>query len=98
VGYVSLVVYLCKLTRRADGLSRIVRNEGPVGLTRGTSLALVGVGNGAIQFVVYEKMKAWGFERKRRQAQQAGREYNANTDKLVRSCLFLHTLRPKFFP
>ncbi|KAF8175391.1 mitochondrial FAD carrier protein [Pholiota molesta] len=64
------------------GLSTIVRNEGPLGLFRGTSLALVGVSNGAIQFVVYEKMKAWGFERKRRQYERAGKVYDAEADKL----------------
>src|ERR1700734_1130416 len=47
-----------------DGLSTIVRQEGPLGLLRGTSLALVGVSSGAIQFMVYEKMKTWGFEQK----------------------------------
>jgi len=67
----------------ADGLSTIVRKEGTLGLFRGTSLALFGVSNGAIQFVVYEKMKAWGFERKRKQCERAGKEYNRETDKLV---------------
>ncbi|KAI9438842.1 mitochondrial carrier [Lactarius psammicola] len=36
------------------------------GLYRGTSLALVGVSNSALQFMAYEKMKSWAFERKRR--------------------------------
>ncbi|PPQ68658.1 hypothetical protein CVT24_005389 [Panaeolus cyanescens] len=49
----------------------------------GTSLALVGVSNGAIQFVVYEKMKAWGFDRRRKQAERRGEKYDAQTDKLT---------------
>ncbi|KAF8164894.1 mitochondrial carrier domain-containing protein [Crassisporium funariophilum] len=65
-----------------DGLSTIVRKEGPLGLFRGTSLALFGVSNGAIQFVVYEKMKAWGFERKRKQYARAGMVYDTEADKL----------------
>lgn len=66
-----------------DGLSTIMRKEGPSGLFRGTSLALFGVSNGAIQFVVYEKMKTWGFERRRRQHERAGTPYDVNADKLV---------------
>jgi hypothetical protein len=66
-----------------DGLSTIVRKEGPSGLLRGTSLALFGVSNGAIQFVAYEKMKIWGFERRRRQHERTGNPYDINTDKLV---------------
>jgi solute carrier family 25 folate transporter 32 len=69
-----------------DGLSTIIRKQGPSGLFRGTSLALFGVSNGAIQFVVYEKMKVWGFERRRRQHERAGKVYNINTDKLVSPC------------
>lgn len=66
-----------------DGLTTITRKEGPMGLFRGTSLGLVGVSNGAVQFVVYEKMKAWAFDRRRRQAERAGIAYDFNTDKLV---------------
>jgi len=66
-----------------DGLSTIIRKEGTVGLFRGTSLALFGVTNGAIQFMAYEKMKAWGFDRKRKQYERAGKEYNREADKLV---------------
>ncbi|KJA13804.1 hypothetical protein HYPSUDRAFT_49617 [Hypholoma sublateritium FD-334 SS-4] len=65
-----------------DGLSTIFHKEGTLGLFRGTTLALVGVSNGAIQFVVYEKMKAWGFDRKRRQHEQAGKVYDREADKL----------------
>ena len=64
-----------------------MRQEGPLGLFRGTSLALVGVSSGSIQFMVYEKMKSWGFERKRKQYARAGKVYGAEEDKLVR-CAF----------
>ncbi|KAF8898148.1 mitochondrial FAD carrier protein [Gymnopilus junonius] len=64
------------------GLRTIVQKEGPLGLFRGTSLALFGVSNGAIQFVVYEKMKTWGFERKKRQYERAGKPYDRDVDKL----------------
>ena len=74
-----------------DGLSKIVRQEGPLGLFRGTSLALVGVSSGSIQFMVYEKMKTWGFDRKRRQYARAGKVYDLEADKLVgRSSRSIH--------
>ena len=66
-----------------DGLSAIYQAEGIRGLYRGTTLALVGVSNGAIQFMGYEKMKAWGFDRKRRQFEKTGREWTHADDKLV---------------
>lgn len=72
-----------------DGLSTIVRQEGPLGLLRGTSLALVGVSSGAIQFMVYEKMKAWGFEQKRKQYARAGMAYDVGADKLVRCTIYV---------
>ena len=78
-----------------DGLSTIVRREGPLGLTRGTSLALVGVSSGSIQFMIYEKMKSWGFERKRRQYAEADMVYSAEADKLVR-CSFRPVRKTKF--
>lgn len=55
-----------------------------MGLFRGTSLALFGVSTGAIQFVAYEKMKKWGFDRKRKQYARAGMEWTPDADKLVR--------------
>ncbi|TFK74353.1 mitochondrial FAD carrier protein [Pluteus cervinus] len=65
-----------------DGLSTIVKNHGYQGLFRGTALALVGVSNGAIQFMAYEKMKKWGFDRKRKQFEKAGLEWTPEVDKL----------------
>ncbi|RXW19314.1 hypothetical protein EST38_g6544 [Candolleomyces aberdarensis] len=64
------------------GLSSITKNEGVPGLFRGTMLALVGVGNGAIQFMAYEKMKVWGFERKRRKAEREGKSFDVHMAKL----------------
>ncbi|CAE7211337.1 unnamed protein product [Rhizoctonia solani] len=49
-----------------DGLSSIYRTEGWRGLYRGTSLALLSVSNGAIQFVAYEELKRFSFDQKRR--------------------------------
>jgi len=65
------------------GCRAIYRDEGWRGLYRGTTLALVGVGNGALQFMVYEKMKNWAFERKRRRFAQVGRAWTMQDDKLV---------------
>ncbi|KAL0071460.1 mitochondrial FAD carrier protein flx1 [Marasmius tenuissimus] len=64
------------------GFSSIIRNEGVTGLFRGTTLALFGVSNGAIQFMAYEEMKRWGFERKRRQFEKAGKPWSPEVDKL----------------
>lgn len=66
-----------------DGLSSIYHQEGLKGWYRGTSLALVGVSNGAIQFMGYEKMKAWGFDQKRKRFAAQGRKYGPEDDKLV---------------
>ncbi|KAJ7727901.1 mitochondrial carrier domain-containing protein [Mycena metata] len=56
------------------GFSSIIRSEGVLGLFRGTSLALFGVSNGALQFVVYERLKRWGI--------RTGREWTTEVDKL----------------
>ncbi|KAK7054949.1 mitochondrial FAD carrier protein flx1 [Paramarasmius palmivorus] len=45
-------------------------------------LALFGVSNGAIQFMAYEEMKRWGFERKRRQFEKQGKVWSTEVDKL----------------
>ncbi|CAK5275852.1 unnamed protein product [Mycena citricolor] len=64
------------------GLTSIFRTEGVQGLFRGTTLALVGVSNGAIQFMVYERMKRWGFELKKRQFELSGKKWTTDADKL----------------
>ncbi|KAJ7929114.1 mitochondrial carrier domain-containing protein [Mycena leptocephala] len=64
------------------GFSEIIRSEGVLGLFRGTSLALFGVSNGALQFVAYERMKRWGFELKKKQFELAGRPWTPDVDKL----------------
>ncbi|KAJ7163817.1 mitochondrial carrier domain-containing protein [Mycena crocata] len=64
------------------GFSSIIRSEGVMGLFRGTSLALFGVSNGALQFVAYERMKRWGFEIKKKQFEIAGRPWTPEVDKL----------------
>jgi len=74
------------------GFRVIYRDEGWRGLYRGTSLALVGVSNGALQFMAYEKMKSWAFERKRRRFAKLGREWTVQDDKLVRCALFDHNV------
>ncbi|THH13333.1 hypothetical protein EW146_g6876 [Bondarzewia mesenterica] len=67
---------------KLDGFKTIYRSEGLAGLYRGTSLALVGVSNGALQFMTYEEMKRWAFERKKRQYATAGKEWTAKDEKL----------------
>ncbi|KAI0034396.1 mitochondrial carrier [Vararia minispora EC-137] len=64
------------------GLSLVYRDEGFRGLYRGTTLALFGVTNGALQFMTYEKLKGWGFQRKRNQFEREGRTWTADDDKL----------------
>ncbi|TFK56207.1 mitochondrial carrier [Heliocybe sulcata] len=82
---------------RADGLSAIVKTEGLTGLWRGTTLALVGVGNGALQFMAYEKMKQWGFDRKRASYAKAGKEYGAGDDKLSNTAYTVMSGASKLF-
>lgn len=67
-----------------DGFRSIYSAEGVRGLWKGTTLALVGVSNGALQFMAYEEMKRWGFEQKRRQFARAGKTMTPEDDKLVR--------------
>ncbi|EIN10195.1 mitochondrial FAD carrier protein [Punctularia strigosozonata HHB-11173 SS5] len=79
------------------GLSTIARTDGVRGLWRGTSLALVGVSNGAIQFMAYEEMKRWGFERKKRQFAKEGKPYTAADDKLSNTSYTLMSGASKLF-
>ncbi|KZT27068.1 mitochondrial carrier [Neolentinus lepideus HHB14362 ss-1] len=79
------------------GLSSIVRIEGFKGLWRGTSLALVGVGNGALQFMAYEKMKQWGFDRKRTSYAKMDKEYTAEDDKLSNTAYTVMSGASKLF-
>src|ERR1700722_9147115 len=68
------------LTFGTDGLSSVYRTEGVRGLYRGASLAVFGVCNEAVQFMAYEKMKKWAFDRRRRKGMPM--------DKLVRLTRF----------
>ncbi|KAG8851503.1 hypothetical protein FRB96_009176 [Tulasnella sp. 330] len=64
------------------GLVSVARKEGLKGLYRGTTLALFGVSNGALQFMAYEKMKQWGFARLKKREIAAGRAYDDTSAKL----------------
>ncbi|GAA5836390.1 hypothetical protein JCM3766R1_003506 [Sporobolomyces carnicolor] len=49
-----------------NGLYRLFREEGFRGGAKGMTLALVGVSNGAIQFMTYEELKKWRVELRRK--------------------------------
>ena len=53
------------------------------GLYRGTLLALVGVSNGALQFMAYERIKMLAFKQKRNSFERAGKPWTTEDDKLV---------------
>ncbi|KAK2462291.1 hypothetical protein APHAL10511_005597 [Amanita phalloides] len=78
-----------------DGLSTIYKGDGVPGLFRGTTLALVGVSNGAVQFVAYEKMKHWGFERNRRRTEKAGLPWDPELEKLSNSAYAMMSISSK---
>ncbi|KAH9019579.1 mitochondrial FAD carrier protein [Lactarius deliciosus] len=65
-----------------SGFRAIFSDSGWAGLYRGTSLAPVGVSNGALQFMAYEKMKSWAFEHKRRRVTKVGHEWTTDDAKL----------------
>ncbi|KAH9047455.1 mitochondrial FAD carrier protein [Lactarius deliciosus] len=65
-----------------SGFRAIFSDEGWAGLYRGTSLAPVGVSNGALQFMAYEKMKSWTFEHKRWRVTKVGHEWTTDDAKL----------------
>ena len=65
----------------------IFRDEAWGRLYRGTSRGLVGVSNGALEFMAYEQMKSWVFERRRRRrVMKLGRAWMTDDDKLVCLC------------
>ncbi|KIO18206.1 glycosyltransferase family 39 protein [Tulasnella calospora MUT 4182] len=65
-----------------DGLWSVAKREGIRGLYKGTTLALFGVSNGALQFMAYEEMKKWGFARQKRKAALDGVPYDEANAKL----------------
>lgn len=71
----------------------MTRTEGIRGLYRGTSLALFGVSNGALQFMLYEEMKKWGFARKHEQMLRDNETLTPEKDRLVRVSTHLPVLR-----
>ncbi|KZT62132.1 mitochondrial carrier [Calocera cornea HHB12733] len=64
------------------GLHQIYSREGLRGLYRGSSFALVGVCNGALQFMAYEELKQLGFAWKRRRFERAARPWREGGEKL----------------
>lgn len=66
----------------ADGISELAKKEGVRGLSKGMVLALVGVSNGALQFMTYEELKRWRTELRRAQLGPSATEEQVK--KLVR--------------
>ncbi|KAN0097850.1 Mitochondrial carrier domain containing protein [Tylopilus felleus] len=101
------VVKVRMFTSRADdptsykglwhGFRSIYSAEGVRGLWKGTTLALVGVSNGALQFMAYEEMKRWGFEQKRRQFARAGKTMTPEDDKLSNTAYTVMSGASKLF-
>jgi hypothetical protein len=83
--YVHLCIIITKWL--PGGFRTIFHAEGWRSLYRGTSLALFGVSSGALQFMGYEEMKGWAFERKWRWVAKLGRAWMTDNEKLVRSPL-----------
>lgn len=70
-----------------DGLKRIYHDDGPRGWWKGTSLALFGVTNGALQFMFYEVMKKRAFEFQKAQKERDAAPWDRDKEKLVRGTL-----------
>ncbi|KAF9784624.1 mitochondrial carrier domain-containing protein, partial [Thelephora terrestris] len=79
------------------GLSSIYRTEGVRGLYRGTLLALVGVSNGSLQFMAYERVKRFAFKWKRAMFEKAGRPYTLEDDKLANTTYIVASGASKIF-
>ena len=58
------------------GLVSTVQSEGIAGLYKGVGLAIVGVSNGAIQFMTYEQLKQWRSSMKLRHSVDGSRSYS----------------------
>lgn len=76
------VIYI--LIFGTDGLTRIYHEEGPRGWWKGTSMALFGVTNGALQFMFYEEMKKRAFVLQKARKEGDGGPWDQNKEKLVR--------------
>ncbi|KAG6333082.1 hypothetical protein ID866_6006 [Astraeus odoratus] len=79
------------------GLSSVWRAEGMSGLWKGTTLALVGVSSGAVQFMAYEEMKRWGFDQKCKRFAKAGRIMTPEDDKLSNTAYTIMSGASKLF-
>jgi len=60
-------------------------------------LALVGVSNGALQFMAYERIKRLAFRQKRRSFEKAGKPYTMEDDKLANTTYVMASGAGKFF-
>ncbi|PKI84076.1 mitochondrial FAD carrier protein flx1 [Malassezia vespertilionis] len=73
------------------GLVRTVQTEGICGLYRGVGLAVLGVSNGAVQFMAYEQLKQWRTGRELRRRGIKGQLSEAQLDS-VKLCNFEYTV------
>jgi len=65
-----------------NGVYQIGRHEGLRGLYRGSTFALIGISNGALQFMAYEELKQLGFAMKRKRYEREGRTWREGGEKL----------------
>ncbi|KZV73549.1 mitochondrial carrier [Peniophora sp. CONT] len=79
------------------GLRDVYTHEGVRGLWRGTLLALVGVSNGALQFMAYEELKRLGFARKRKAFERVGREWKPGDERLSNTAYTVMSGASKIF-